>query len=236
MRVERIGNATLYLGDCREVLPAGIVTDVVITDPVWPNCPPGLLAGSDRPYALLSETLKQIEAARTVVIILGFDSDPRFLGAVPSHWPFIRSQQLPYVFPAYAGRLLRGDEVAYAFGAIPKGRGLIPGRARTIASHKKDRATGHPSPRADDHMRQLVGWWSLPDDQVLDPFMGTGATGVAAVSTGRSFMGVEINAEYFDIACERIARAQDQGTLSLECTAENVPASPSAALRGEGEK
>ena len=206
----QIGNATLYQADCRDVLPAA--ADCVVTAPVWPNCPPGLLAGSERPHELLSEALALIQAA-TVVIVMGFDSDPRFLSSVPSRWPFIRSQQLPYAVPSYAGRLLRGDEVAYAFGAIPKGKGVIPGRARAVSTPKASRATGHPCPRADDHMKQLCGWWCPPGGTVLDPFMGTGATGVAAVSAGRKFVGIEIDPVYFDIACERIERAQDQGRL-----------------------
>ena len=48
---------------------------------------------------------------------------------------------------------------------------------------------------------------------VCDPFMGTGTTGVAAAQTGRAFTGIERERKYFDIACERISRAQAQGSL-----------------------
>ena len=48
---------------------------------------------------------------------------------------------------------------------------------------------------------------------VLDPYMGSGSTGVAAIETGRKFIGIEREPRYFDIACERISRAQAQGTL-----------------------
>lgn len=48
---------------------------------------------------------------------------------------------------------------------------------------------------------------------VIDPFMGSGTTGYAAMRAGRKFIGVEINPEYFDIACERIERAHDQHRL-----------------------
>lgn len=207
-----MGNATLYLADCREALPLVGRVDCVVSDPVWPNCPTGLLIGSDRPLELLSEALAMIEAS-TVVIVIGFDSDPRFLTSVPPRWQFIRSQQLPYSVPSYAGRLLRGDEVAYVFGAIPKGRGIIPGRARAVATSRASRATGHPCPRADDHMKQLCGWWCPPEGVVLDPFMGTGATGVGAVTGGRRYIGVEIDPTYFEKACERIDQAQKQARL-----------------------
>lgn len=205
-----IGGSTLYLGDCREVLPSIGAVSSVVTDPVWPNCPPGLLTGSDDPLGLFTAAMSLVDAA-TIVVIIGFDSDPRFLTAVPSRFPFIRSQTMGYAFPAYRGRLLAGDEVAYSFGSIPKGRGLIPGRCRTIGTSKRSRATGHPSPRSDDHMTQLCAWWSA--GAVLDPFMGTGATGVGAIAAGRDFIGIEINPEYFDIACERIDRAHAQHRL-----------------------
>ena len=50
-------------------------------------------------------------------------------------------------------------------------------------------------------------------DVVCDPYMGAGATGVAAMNLGLRFVGVEIHRPYFDIACERIARAQAQGRM-----------------------
>jgi len=209
MRVEQIGNATLYLGDCLDVLPILPKVDAVITDPVWPNCPPGMLHGADgSQQELLARSLELVEAD-VVVVVLGFDSDPRFLTAVPSKWPYIRSQQLPYAFPGYRGRLLAGDEMAYVFGSIPKGRGVIPGRAKTKTRAKE--RIGHPCPRQDIHMRDLVGWWSR--DTVLDPFMGSGTTGTAAVALGRKFIGIEINPDYFDLACQQIDMAQRQEAL-----------------------
>ena len=60
---------------------------------------------------------------------------------------------------------------------------------------------------------KLVGKASLPDETILDPFMGSGTTGVAAMQLGRKFIGIEIEPKYFDIACERIENAQRQETL-----------------------
>ena len=53
----------------------------------------------------------------------------------------------------------------------------------------------------------------LDAQTILDPFMGSGTTGVACVNLGRKFIGIEIERRYFDIACERIERAQAQGRL-----------------------
>ena len=63
-------------------------------------------------------------------------------------------------------------------------------------------------------MRWCLGF--IPDAQtILDPFMGSGTTGVAAVQMGRDFIGIEREPKYFDIACKRIADAQRQGDLFI---------------------
>lgn len=196
------GRVRLYCGDSLRLLH-GLQVDRVIVDPVWPNCPPGLLAGSDRAFDLLRCALEAV-AAKTIVIMLGFDSDPRFLTAVPPRYPFIRSQQMPYAMPSYRGRLLGGDEMAYAFGEVPRGRGVIPGRLPTVTSKKSDRATGHPCPRADEHLKALVKWWSCEGDVICDPFGGTFSTGVGAVAMGRRFVGCEIDQKFFRLGVERV--------------------------------
>lgn len=197
------GAVRLYLGDCLELLPH-LQAETVITDPVWPTCPPGLLAGSEDPSGLLRAALEVAPPLRTVVICLGFDCDPRFLEVVPSRWPWIRSQQMPYAMPGYRGRLLGGDEVAYVFGEIPQGNGVIPGRLRTETSPKAARANGHPCPRSLLHTVDLVKWWSNPGECVCDPFLGSGTTGVASVRMGRRFIGVEKDPAFFAIAVQRI--------------------------------
>lgn len=65
---------------------------------------------------------------------------------------------------------------------------------------------------------QLMKWCLgfAPDAvTILDPFMGSGTTGIAAVQTGRSFIGIEINPDYFATACRRIEDAQRQGDMFL---------------------
>ena len=62
-------------------------------------------------------------------------------------------------------------------------------------------------------MRKIIGW---TNGAILDPFMGSGTTGVACVQTGRKFIGIEINKKYFDIACKRIDEVNRQGDLFLE--------------------
>lgn len=212
-----IGTATLYCGDCRDILP-GIQADAMITDPVWPNCPSGLLAGSEDPFGLLAETFRALRhRPQRSVIVLRHDSDPRFLQAVPHDYPFFRTQILPYVMPGYIGRKLGGDELAYCFGepipSAPRQR-VIPGYAPKVQPGGRQ-ANGHPCPRAIDHFRFLVGWWSTDGETVLDPFMGSGTTLVAAIEQGRRAVGIEIDPRYYEIACRRADDAQRQTRMEV---------------------
>lgn len=62
----------------------------------------------------------------------------------------------------------------------------------------------HPTQKPIDLMKYLIEVSSNENDIVLDPFMGSGSTGVACINTNRSFIGIELDKTYFDIAKERI--------------------------------
>ena len=209
-----IGNATLYLGDCLEILPHLPKVDCVITDPIWPNAPAGMFGPCD-PFALLARAAELCGDPKRIVVVMRSDSDPRFLYSIPDRYPFFRSCGLPYVMPGYIGRKLGGDELAYCFGEpIPSlpGQRVIPGRGPLVQPDGR-LANGHPCSRALGHFEWLVRWWSMPDETILDPFMGSGTTLHAATLGGRKSIGIEIEPKYFDIACERITNAQRQERL-----------------------
>lgn len=212
-----IGDATLFRADSRDLLGDMRNIDVILTDPVWPNCPPGLIPGSDNPYGLWTDTMAILPPIKRLITILRCDCDPRFLSSVPPCLPFFRTIQLPFVMPLYIGRGLGGDELAHWFGkpvARGRGRNLVPGRGPLVQPiHRQP--NGHPCSRAQRHLDWLADWTSDPGEIVCDPFLGSGTTGVACAKLGRRFIGIEIDPRFFDLACQRIDHAYSQGSLAL---------------------
>jgi site-specific DNA-methyltransferase (adenine-specific) len=216
-----IGECRLILGDARKVARL-LQADVLVTDPVWPNCPPHLIPGAENPMRLWRAFCKVLPSVERAVVVMRHDSDPRFLA--PLSMPYARAVILPYVMPGYIGRFLGGDEIAYCFGSpIPsrEGQRVIPGRAPSVQPDGRA-ANGHPCSRALEHFNFLIRWWSEPGEIVLDPFMGSGTTGVACAKRGRRFIGIEIEERYFDIACERISKAYAQPDMFVPRAPEPV--------------
>ena len=213
-----IGNAELWHGDCRELLPLLGQVDAVITDP-----PYGILnlagegstpAVRKSPRQMGSGTLKN-----------------RILNTSAVEWDVAPDAA---VFDA-----LRANSTLQVFWggnyfALPPARGVLVwdkeqpwenfsqveiawtnlNRPAAIFRESATRGTPdkvHPTQKPISLMRWCVAMVDAPT--VLDPYMGSGTTGVACVEMGRQFIGIERERKYFDIACERIARAQAQGQL-----------------------
>jgi site-specific DNA-methyltransferase (adenine-specific)/modification methylase len=201
-RIETIGNATLYLGDCREILPTLPKVDAVITDP---------------PYGI------------------GFAAQPtkwqRKAGKKPEDWDNA-TNEIVTSLPGLAPCVIWGGN----YYDLPPTRGWLswfkpdapPSMAHfELAWMSLDRnarqlsvSIGETNPERVGHPTQkplrLMEWCLsfFPDAQVIaDPFMGSGTTGVACMNLGRSFIGIEREPKYFDIACRRIEDAQRQGRL-----------------------
>lgn len=225
-----IGNATLYCGDAREILE-GLHADVCVTDPPWDQARD--IQGSDDPRGLFSAVAPHLARSRCVVVHLGCYTDPAFCAPLAARMKYLHTCWLRYVPASYRGRVLVESDVAYVYGAAPQsqpGRRVIPcstlsngreaseseflrlyGRNRASKeARERSHEMPHPMPRHLKHVRWLVQWHSDTTDTVVDPFMGSGTTGVACMNLGRKFIGIEIERKYFDIACERIDQAQRQ--------------------------
>jgi DNA modification methylase len=77
------------------------------------------------------------------------------------------------------------------------------------AVHSTKKEFTHPSPKEITHYKKLVEMFSPKDGTVLDPFMGSGTTGVACKELGRNFIGIEIEPKYFEIAQRRINQTME---------------------------
>lgn len=198
------GGITIYHGDSREML-TGLVADVVITDPVWPNSVDAL-AGHEDPVGLFSAAAELLPPiTRRMVVQLGCNSDPRFLSAVPAEFTFFRVCWLEYTAASYKGRLLYKSDVAYAFGCPPRLKTqVIPGMMTDTSNRPRRHASLHPTPRRLGHVQWLVKWFSNEGETVLDPFMGAGTTLVAAKFAGRRAIGIEVDERWCEAAAHRL--------------------------------
>lgn len=90
------------------------------------------------------------------------------------------------------------------------------GGKRGVYTHlvnNPERTGLHPTEKPRRLMSEIVADFTSPAQTILDPFMGSGTTGVAAVMAGRRFIGIEMNETYFELACKRLTDAQRQGQL-----------------------
>ncbi len=199
---------TIYNADCRTAMIA-LRPDVIITDPVWPNNSVQEFQFI-KPYQLFEEFTAAIpESVKRAAIHLGCDSNPNILNPMPL--PFFRVAWLELVHPHYKGRLMYGSDVAYLYGEPPKsksGQHIIPGRYTDTSSNGKQ--TKHPCPRKLNHVKWLIKWWTEENDIILDPFMGSGTTLLAAKMLGRKAVGIEIDKNYCDMAIERLTQTEMQ--------------------------
>ena len=188
---------------------------------MWPN---SVFLGVSDPTALFADVCKLLDCQR-LIVHLGCASDPRFLLGVPSRLVYLRTCWLRYARPSYRGRVLMGSDVAYAFGEAPasrQGARVLPGEVVACNNSTKLFSTGrgngtsdgidyealpHPTPRRLEHVQWLVSYFSEPSDIILDPFMGTGTTLRAAKNLHRFAIGIELDADWCEIAAKRMAQS-----------------------------
>lgn len=205
-RKEVIGNATLYLGDCREVLPSLDRVQACITDPPYGIGEDGgrfrdRKGGGHRVLPKKGWDKSPPDAA-TFALVLDAAYDFIIWGGnyFTNHLPVSRGW-------LYWDKMMGGDfsdgELAWTSMDRP---------LKAFSCCNKMGGKEHPTQKPD----RLMDWClsRLPNArEVIDPFMGSGSTGAACVRDGRTFIGIERDPDYFDIACRRIEDAQRQGSL-----------------------
>lgn len=198
---------TIYHGDCRDILPQLPKVDLVLTDPPWPNLTEGM--NTDSPYALFSDFSRICFPNITdrAVIILGCDSDPRFL--LPINLPYFNTCWIKRTPPFFKGSKFIGADMAYVFGNFhsPTGRGnTVFSQEFQMVSQGK-RKNNHPAPRNQKTINALVSVYSMPTWCILDPFMGSGTTLRAAKDLGRKAIGIDVKESYCEMAATEMSQA-----------------------------
>jgi site-specific DNA-methyltransferase (adenine-specific) len=207
-RTETIAEGvTLYLGDCREILPTLGKVDAVVTDPPY-GLADRLHGGKHGEWSAHFETAPEWdkETAQGELIVSLAESPSIIWGGNYYDLPPVRGWLSWDKMQEHSSGHF---EMAWTNLDIPT-RSFRYARAQ-LASEGKEHPTQKPVP--------LMLWCIsfLPANAtIVDPFMGSGSTGVAAVRLGRKFIGIEIEPKYFDIACRRITDATKQQDLFIE--------------------
>jgi site-specific DNA-methyltransferase (adenine-specific)/modification methylase len=224
-----IGNATLYCGDCLEILPSLSGIDAVVSDP---------------PYGI-----GYVHGGRVTESSIGILGNKHKLKPIhgddqhfdPSLWTGFKNvllwgadrfkTRLPDtgIFLAWDKHIGVGANDSFVdcefawCNTKPKRnifrhlwKGIVVSKQGDGLGNVKHFVREHPSMKPVALMTWCIGHFKLPvGSLILDPYMGSGSTGVAAVNLGHRFIGIEIDPDYFDIACRRIEKAQRQQSLAL---------------------
>jgi hypothetical protein len=197
-------HGVIYHGDCREILPQ-LTSDVymTITDPPWPGC---VLTGDENAFPQIAHLLPEISPR--LAVILGCDSDPRWLKCVPVSLPFFADCWMSRTPPTPKGYKWYSGEVAYVFGnGFRNDRRAVLMSTELKYSSIGHRNNPHPCPRSEQSMQRFIGCYTQTNDVILDPFAGSGTTLITAKAIGRKFIGIELEEKYCELAAGRLSQS-----------------------------
>jgi site-specific DNA-methyltransferase (adenine-specific) len=249
MNPVRIGDCELWLGDCMTILPTLGKVDAVITDPPYVGLTGGMdrsanggvgvrqvgdsisvgdVWGADfkwcdlawsiakfgvivfGPHKTIAETRAAFPRGEVVALLTWQKRNSPPTGKNLPRW----TSEFAWALSKAPG--IKWDRLKETVFDIP---GLPSGCMATERLLDADGRSSHPTQKPLALMRELV---ALVDGPVLDPFAGSGTTGVACVQLGRKFIGIEREPKYFEIAVQRITQAYAQRPL-FEAPAQPKP-------------
>ncbi len=225
VRIEKIGKTTLYLGDCMKIMPTLDPVDMVMTDPPFKTISGGLTPRRDYGWRV------SVVSKNDGKIFKHNDIKPEIY--MPAIAACCASNADVYVMTNNITMLSLMNAAAMAelkfhnFLVWQKNNKIAnrwymkeleyvlyfwKGKARMINDRGSSQVFKAPNPRNKLHptekpvalMEHYILNSTNEGDTVLDPFMGSGTTGVACANLGRKFIGIELDPEYFQIAWERV--------------------------------
>ncbi len=227
-----IGDATLYLGDCIDILPTLDKVDAIITDPPYgesthANAKSNRGSKSDKKSidfdSFTAEKLSIIlgicagKCDRWIIgtmewrHIMEFDLNPPNGLELVRMGVWIKTNPMPQISSDRPAQGWEGIAYLHSTSGVKKKWNGGGAHGNYIGSIVTDgvHPTGKPLALFSGFIKNFTDRFEI----VLDPFMGSGTTGVAAIQMGRKFIGIERELKYFEIACKRIGQAYAQGQL-----------------------
>lgn len=238
VRVEQIGNATLYLGDCRDVLPSLSGIDSCIADPPY-GIPHsfGTRVGSDGgrrtmqfawdDEGVTGRVIEAVAMAASVAVsqfwFCGLHQASRIadtlldLGMIPKPAAWVKECPVPAGAGNWWPSAYEIAVYAYRSGAFFGDTNVKRSNVFYADSYRfgQPGKVDHPTQKPLSLIERLVVSLVPEGGAAVDPFMGSGTTGVACQRLGRRFIGCEVEPKYFDIACRRIEQAERQPDLFI---------------------
>jgi site-specific DNA-methyltransferase (adenine-specific) len=232
---------TLYLGDCLKVLPGFCEFDGIITDPPYEHRMQQLHADFmlrrtdggpqrkaidfssvadlrepfldqvkrlNRGWLLAFCNVEGVGEWQSSILARGMKFKTTCIWNKPDATPKLNGQGPALSYECFTSTWCGAGHSRWNGGGR---RGVF-----THCTNNSRRHGEHPTEKPVSLMREIVSLFSNAGDKICDPFMGSGTTGVACVELGRSFVGIEKNEKYFDIACRRISEALKQPDFFVE--------------------
>ncbi len=221
VKEERIGNQRLILGDCLEVMPLLGKVDAVVTDPPY---------GIGFKYNTHEDTSEALQLLIDGFVPVSLAISKRSI-ITPGNTNIFK-----YPRPNWVGAWTWDTTTACGFWGWSQwqpillyGEDVWPGTSSNGGPLKSDRihfsggqakisqsdGMGHTCPKPLSFMEKIIARFSLAGETILDPFMGSGTTLVACQRLGRNGTGIELDPEYFEIACKRVEEAARQPDLFI---------------------
>lgn len=218
--IKQIGNATLYLGDCQEILPALGQFNAVVTDPPYgidvlnktyknKNLKPGKSLATKRQYSDIGEWDKKAPNVETINLLRNI-----------SNWQIIFGGnyfELPPTKCWLVWDKETGDndfaDAELAWTNLDKAVRLKRYMWNGMLRANKEPRGDHPTQKPVGIMEWVISHLPQDVETIIDPYMGSGTTGVACAKMGKTFFGIEREQKYFDIACQRIEQAYAQADM-----------------------